>query len=69
MLLHMLQSIGYPPLSLRLVPFRQGLSLNLELMFFQLGWQPTGHSRPPVSTALGAGVTGTMPGFHMRAEI
>lgn len=37
---------------------RQGLSLNLELMAFQLDWGPTSHRNPPFSTTW---VTGTWP--------
>lgn len=46
------------PAALHLSPLRRVLSLNLELMAFQLDWGPASHRNPPFSTTW---VTGTWP--------
>lgn len=40
------------------MPLKQDLSLILELTYSQLDQEPASPSGPPVSTPLGAGVTG-----------
>lgn len=48
--------VGFPPCHSPPSPLRQSLSLNLVLMFYQLGWKSASLSVPPIFTFLGAKV-------------
>lgn len=53
-------------------PVRQSLSLNPELQFVQLNWQPTSPNYPPVSAPNSTGVADTVrscPACYIGARI
>lgn len=48
------------PIVLCLIPLRHSLPLNIQLVLFQLGWQPTNSRYPLFSIHPGTGVKGAL---------